>query len=296
MASAAAFKLDDDSAYQLWRARKLSGYPSRIEDLQVEFDDPNRLSRSELTRSHEILSRTNMLLYSTKGQAADRNTVREIGAQFGLMRLDDNLCAGEDSITALTVADERRQGEYIPYTNQRLNWHTDGYYNRLDRQVRGFILHCADPAATGGGSALMDPEIAYLQLRDKNPEFIRVLSASDVMAIPANVQNGVTLRPEQTGPVFSIDAAGHLHMRYSARTRNVIWKDDSLTQRAVACLLDLFEESSPFIFRHRLDRGEGILSNNALHCRTAFEDGDNGDRRLLYRARYFDRVADPRNS
>jgi hypothetical protein len=139
----------------------------------------------------------------------------------------------------------------------------------------------------------MDHEIAYILLRDENPEFVRALMAPDAMTIPPNVQNGVQLRPEQSGPVFSIDAGGHLHMRYSARGRNIVWKDDDLTGAAAQCLLNLFQQDSPYIFRHRLEAGQGIIGNNVLHCRTAFSHGeDDGQGRLLYRARYFDRIAD----
>jgi hypothetical protein len=137
----------------------------------------------------------------------------------------------------------------------------------------------------------MDHEIAYIQLRDENPDYIRALMQADAMIVPANVQNGREIRPEQDGPVFSVDAGGHLHMRYSARARNIIWKDDPTTQAAAECLLNLFQTDSPYIFRHRLEAGQGVISNNALHCRTEFNHDSDSDRgRLLYRARYFDRV------
>ena len=64
------------------------------------------------------------------------------------------------------------------------------------------------------------------------------------------------------------------------------------TQAAVEFLLSLFQQDSPYIFRHRLEAGEGVISNNALHCRTGFSHEDGEASRLLYRARYFDRVAD----
>jgi hypothetical protein len=38
-----------------------------------------------------------------------------------------------------------------------------------------------------------------------------------------------------------------------------------------------------------LQAGEGLISNNVLHNRTAFEDGP-GHRRLIYRARFYDRI------
>ncbi|VAW73557.1 hypothetical protein MNBD_GAMMA14-549, partial [hydrothermal vent metagenome] len=160
-------------------------------------------------------------------------------------------------------------------------------------QIRGVILHCVRPAETGGDNAFLDHEIAYIQLRDENPDFIRALMEPDAMTIPANIRNGQELRPEQTGPVFSLDRQGNLHMRYSARARNIEWKADSTTQAATKYLLGLFQQDSPYIFRHRLEAGEGVISNNALHCRTGFSHEDGSITRLLYRARYFDRVADP---
>ena len=52
------------------------------------------------------------------------------------------------------------------------------------------MLHCVSPAADGGENGLLDPEIAYLRLRDENPEFIRALMAPDAMTIPANTEEG----------------------------------------------------------------------------------------------------------
>jgi len=261
----------------------------------VAIQDGYQLSGQEMAAVHNALQRANFAVYTIKGTAGeDKALIRQLGRQLGLERLDDNLCSDEDSITTLKVVGKRREGEYIPYTNKRLNWHTDGYYNSPDRQIRGVILHCVQPAAAGGESALMDHEIAYIQLRDENPAYIRALMAADAMTIPPNVLNGKQIRPEQGGPVFSVAADGHLHMRYSARARNIVWKDDAPTRAATEFLLNLYQQDSPYIFRHRLKSGQGVLSNNVLHCRGSFEDdAATGQARLLYRARYFDRIVDP---
>lgn len=261
----------------------------------MTIQDGCQLSGQEMNAVHKALQRANFAIYALKGTAGeDKLLIRQLGRQLGLERLDDNLCSDEDGISSLKVVEKRREGEYIPYTSKRLNWHTDGYYNSLDRQIRGVILHCVQPAAAGGESALMDHEITYIQLRDKNPGYIRALMAADAMTIPPNVQNGKQIRPEQGGPVFSVATDGHLHMRYSARARNIVWKDDSSTQAAVEFLLSLFQQDSPYIFRHRLKSGHGVVTNNVLHCRSSFEDDTaTGQTRLLYRARYFDRIVDP---
>ncbi len=292
------FDLGDEQAYRVWRARKLESLPTSVEEVRVNIQDANQLTWQEMAAVQEALRRVNFVIYTLTGPGGeDKSLIRRLGRQFGLERLDDNLCSDGDGITSLKVVEERQAGEYIPYTNKRLNWHTDGYYNSLDRQIRSVILHCVQPAAAGGESALMDHEIAYIRLRDEDPEFIRVLMAADAMTIPPNVQNGKEIRPAQAGPVFSVDSTGHLHLRYSARTRNIAWKDDPTTQAAAECLLNLFRPDSPDIFRHRLKSDQGVLSNNVLHCRSAFEnDQAVGRTRLLYRARYYDRIVDPKES
>lgn len=288
------FHPDAEGAYAAWRERKLDSYLSSLEDLVVDIDDGLHLSQRETADIHRIVARANIVIYRLAEPGDQSKTlVRQLGRQLGLQQLDNNLCADEDSITSLRVVEKRRQGEYIPYTSKRLNWHTDGYYNTLDKQIRGVILHCVQPADQGGENAFLDHEIAYIHLRDENPDFIRALMQMDAMTIPPNILDGREIRPQQSGPVFSTDRKGHLHMRYSARSRNIVWKNDSTTQAAAECLLNLFRSDSPYIFRHRLESGQGVISNNALHCRTEFNhDNDSNQGRLLYRARYYDRIAE----
>jgi hypothetical protein len=114
---------------------------------------------------------------------------------------------------------------------------------------------------------------------------------TDAMTIPPNVEDGCEIRAAQSGPVFSVDAGtGSLHMRYTARKRNIHWKPDPTTGAAVEFLQCLLAES-PYLLRHRLEPGQGIVCNNVLHSRTAFvDDARIGRQRLVYRARYYDRI------
>ena len=81
-------------------------------------------------------------------------------------------------------------------------------------------------------------------------------------------------------------------MRYTARTVSIEWKADAATRAAVAALERILaDEASPYIFRGRLEPGMGLVCNNVLHDRSAFADSD-ARKRLLYRARYFDRIVD----
>jgi len=288
------FDLSADRDYRLWREQKLDGYPQEAAALLVPIKDPARLDKDEHAALLQRCRKANMAIYQVSGGVlAGRDDVRALGSQFGLERLDNNLRADEDSITVLRVVPESAGTRYIPYTNRPLNWHTDGYYNRLDEQVRGIILHCVTAAASGGDNLLLDPEIAYLLMRDENPDYVAALMQPDAMTIPANLEDGVELRPPQSGPVFSVEKrTAALHMRYTARTRSIEWRNDRNTRLAAGFLAELLASDSAYIIRHRLEAGQGLICNNVLHRRDAFADDEaSGQQRLLYRARYHDRIA-----
>jgi hypothetical protein len=285
------FDLSNDKAYQGWRTRKLANYPGAVDRLIVDIEDPAALTQDELAGIQARLAVANLVIYRLLSSVGGKDFIRALGKQLGLYHLDGNLRADKDRISAISVNESPQPGEYIPYTNKPLSWHTDGYYNAPEKQVRAIVMHCEQPALSGGDNAYLDHEMAYIHLRDTNPAYINALQKPDVMTIPANIQQGETLRPKQSGAVFSVDAEGNLHMRYSARGRSVVWRDDPVVDAARECLTDLLKQDSATIFRHRLEAGEGIISNNVLHCRSAFEnDVPTGQERLLYRARYFDRV------
>jgi hypothetical protein len=102
-------------------------------------------------------------------------------------------------------------------------------------------------------------------------------------------ENGIA-RDTETGPVFSTLPGGQLHMRYTARTRSIAWKQDDATQAAVAAIEKLLARDLPWIFRHRMEAGMGLICNNVLHDRTGFVD-TTGQKRIMYRARYYDRIS-----
>ena len=144
----------------------------------------------------------------------------------------------------------------------------------MERQILGLILHCVRPAGRGGANRLLDPEIVFLLLRNRNPEYVRALMHPQVMTIPANVTKGVERRPARVGPVFQILPEGRLHMRYTDRSRSIEWRDDARTREAVAELKRILGTESRFQFEATLQPGQGLICNNVLHCRTGFEDGD----------------------
>lgn len=286
------FELARPQAYLRWRERKLARYPRRAEDLVVELRDPRHPTDSEARELRRLCAVANMAVYSSPHAGlADKDLPRRLAARLGLKQLHANPLADEDGVSSLEMTPGKAGRGYLPYSNQRLLWHTDGYYNPVEQRIRAFVLHCVRPAAAGGENRLLDPEIAYILLRDADPRHVQALSAPDAMTIPANEEDSAALRPAQTGPVFSTEG-GVLHMRYTARTRSIEWRSDDATRAAVAHLRGLLDAASPYVFTLRLAGGQGLVCNNVLHDRSAFTDAP-GVGRLVYRARYLDRIAAP---
>ena len=255
----------------------------------VEIEGLANPGKSEKAAILKACKHSNMAIYRCRDKYVNRAVVCEFASNFGLNRLDHHLCANADGVSELSVAHQGSRSGYVPYSNRSLSWHTDGYYNEKTRQVNAVVLHCANNAANGGENALLDPEIAYIRLRDENPGFITAFEHPECMTIPANESGGGEIRAAVCGPVFSYDANGDIHMRYSARKKNIHWRDDLVTLAAREFLTAILTDDNASVFRYRLQPGEGLISNNVLHNRTAFKDSE-GDNRLLYRARFFDRI------
>ena len=49
--------------------------------------------------------------------------------------------------------------------------------------------------------------MAYILLRDENPDYIRALMQPDAMTIPANVEQGIEIRPHRPGRCFPLKQA-----------------------------------------------------------------------------------------
>jgi hypothetical protein len=293
-----AFDLGDATAYRRWRDAKLRRQPRKIDELTVEVADPRALSAVEREALLDRIARANIAVYRSPVTVADKTLPVRLGAQLGLHRLDANWLADEDGISPIAVDPGRGDGgdrgegggAYIPYTDRAINWHTDGYYHPAQRRIHAMILHCVRAAAEGGDNLLMDHELAYIAVRDADPRWVRALMADDAMTIPARLGDGGVARAAQAGPVFAVDAGrGALHMRYTARTRSIEWKDDAATRDAAAFLRELLDRDTPGRFGLRLQPGMGLVGHNVLHARRAFVD-DPVRPRLLYRARYLERV------
>ncbi len=287
------FDLSLAEDYAAWRTAKLARYPNTISDLVVPIGNPARLTVSERNAIIAMTHHANMAVYACADPAqVGKTDIAELGRQLGLSRLDQNLCADNDSISSITQMNAGRASHYIPYTNSPLNWHTDGYYNSGKYLIRAFLLHCVRPAADGGENQLLDPEIAYILLRDTDPDALAALMHPQAMTIPANEEQGQKIRGARSGPVFAVDPqTGCLHMRYTARTRSIIWRNDADTLRGQSLLRQILNDRQDYRFDLRLEAGQGLVCNNILHNRARYGD-DGPQQRLMFRARYYDRIAD----
>ena len=219
------FDLSDAPAYRSWREDKLGRSPTRIDALTVPLKTLGAPTKGELDAICEAVARGNLaLIRCADPSGIEPGAMLGLGRHLGLTRLDANLCADEEAVSRIAVRPGGQTGEYIPYTDRPLSWHTDGYYNPQGSEVRAWMLFCVRDATSGGENALLDPELVYIRLRDQDPAMIAALMEPDAMTVPANVAEGRELRAASTGPVFSV-IDGHLNMRYSARTRNIQWRE-----------------------------------------------------------------------
>lgn len=284
--------------YQVWRDQKIvqsndavsASGPVEIADLA----NPSAAEQGELIRRCEI---SNGALYACAKAESDSEIVRDqlrgFADALGLRIAEKHRSAGRQGIVALTPSDKKGQRGYIPYSKKAINWHTDGYYNGPDERIRAMVLHCVHPADDGGINQVMDPEIAYIRLRDENPHYIDALMHPQAMTIPENREENGNLRPVSIGPVFSVNKdTGHLEMRYTARTRSIAWRDDPITKQAVAFLQGLLVGGDPYIQETKMQAGHGLLCNNSLHNRTGFDSKpDTDSARLMFRVRFHNRVS-----
>ncbi len=292
-AAGGVFDLGSREAWLRWRDAKLAVRARDAAALVVEVRHARDLTDAEVAAIVARCRRTNMAIYASRTIAAgdDEDVTARVAARLGLASRDANPLAPADGVARIAVDAARAAAGYIPYTARRMRWHTDGYYNPAGRPVRAMILHCVRAAAAGGETALLDPELAWLLLREADESLVAALMQPDALTIPA-----APGRDAVAGPVFALDpGTGDLRMRYTARRRSVRWKPDAVVAQAAARLLALMDHDATCVLRTRLEPGMGLVCNNVLHERAAFED-DAASPRLVLRARYAERIAGTRGA
>ena len=290
-----------EDTYELWREKKLSDRARASQNKIVVLDNFPNLHPSDASQILTQCDAHNFAIYQvneTNSEKGLRPSLIAFCRSLGLKRTENNRSQASDGIVSIQVEKQAIGSGYIPYSDKSLSWHSDGYYNAPSKRIMGMVLHCVRDAIEGGINEFLDHEIAYIRLRDANPAYVTALMHNEAMTIPENTDQRSDYRAPSIGPVFFWDEnSGRLQMRYSARSRNIIWRDDAVTTKARAMLNEIMADD-PMIVRHKLRPRQGIISNNILHNRTQFtnRDDQSSSSRLLYRIRYLDAVGSPESS
>ena len=264
-----------------WQMLKLKHCATSAEQLMVEIKNPAALSNSEHQKILENCRYNNLSFYCSAQPISDSATLIALAAQLGLHSLCDNPQADVNKISHITATKESR---YIPYTHRALSWHTDGYYNTDSGIIRAFMMHCVQPAVEGGVNDYLDHELVYILLHQENPDHVEALRHPQTFTIPANESE----RAARSSPVFRNDPiTGKLLMHYTERTQHIQWHPSCLDARDY---LHELLRSTEYKLSYKLAANEGVICNNILHNRSAFQDIEELPKRLLYRARFHERI------
>jgi len=249
-----------------WSAKKDLNIPSNIDDLKVSLCDINHVSKTEISQIKQKLTKFNCCIYASGTDLNDNSKIMRFAQSLGMKTFDSHNI--DDSAISMISADKNENNmRYIPYTNKGLNWHTDGYYD--NKPIFSWLLHCVEPALSGGENFLLDHELAIREYVLKHDD-ITCLMNNQAFSIPTDevAERGVTSN-------YVCDMNNEykkLHMNFSMRKENIILNKDS--KSAMSKLIKIIKEDcKKYHLTYKLSRNEGIVSNNILHGRNAFKDG-----------------------
>ena len=263
-----------------WAEEKEKNIPRNINGILVNIHDINNVKTSEITKIKETINKYNSCIYSSKIALKSNTDLLKFVELVGMKTYDCNNIESS-KITTITPL-ENNKINYIPYTDKSLNWHTDGYYDK--KSIFSWLLHCVNPATQGGENYLLDHELALREYVFSNDD-IDDLMAGDALTIPESKD---TSRSEISTYVFSFkNQYKKLHMRFSMRKDNIGTSPKASV--AVTKLKKIIEnDCAKYSLTYKLQKNEGIITNNILHGRKAFKD-DMVKRRLL-RIRSYERL------
>ena len=279
------FDLDTDEDYKKWREEKLAAYPSNVGDLVVELADMTAITSTEKAKIMGLVELANMCVYTAGSAQLNMNSLLKLGEQLGVSDTDKSTRHSQsDELTDSGILDKA-----IPFTTRHVRWHTDATYYGSDKTIQALFLLCKRPAAEGGGNKVIDNEVMYILLRDKDPDALRILMNNNCFEYKSP-KTGV-INHQLGGKVFWVNQNGHLCHRFSFRKMDMAWSEDGEVIAARDTLESLMLEESEYVIEGRLESGMGLISNNVLHTREKLVDSDDASKkRLLFRTRFYDRV------
>ena len=279
------FNLNSAEDYKKWRDEKLAAYPKNIADLVVELGDMTALTAAEKGKVRELVERANMCVYTAGAAELSMDSLLALGRQLGVSDTDKaRRHSNSDELTSSGILNSA-----IPFTTRHVRWHTDATYYGSDKTIQALFLLCKRPAVEGGSNKVLDHEILYILMRDKNPDALGVLMNKDCFKYK-NPKTG-EIAENLGGKVFWTNTDGNLCHRFSFRKMDMAWSEDADIQAARAVLESLIHNESEYVIEGRLESGLGLISNNVLHTREKLLDSEEDtQKRLLFRTRFYDRV------
>lgn len=263
-----------------WAEEKEKNIPQNSDGILVNIHDINNVKTSEIAKIKETIYKYNSCIYSSKIALKSNTNLLKFVELVGMRTYD---CNNIDSNEISTITPlQNSKINYIPYTDKPLNWHTDGYYDK--KSIFSWLLHCVNPATQGGENYLLDHELVLREYLLRNDD-INNLMAEDALTIP---ESKYTSRSEISTYIFSFkNKYKRLHMRFSMRKDNI--GTSAKASPAIIKLREIIEGNcAKYSLTYKLQKNEGIITNNILHGRKAFKD-DKVKRKLL-RIRSYERL------
>ena len=263
-----------------WAEEKEKNIPQNSDGILVNIHDINNVKTSEIAKIKETIYKYNSCIYSSKIALKSNTNLLKFVELVGMRTYDCNNIESNEISTITPLQNSKIN--YIPYTDKPLNWHTDGYYDR--KSIFSWLLHCVNPATQGGENYLLDHELVLREYLLRNDD-INNLMAEDALTIP---ESKYTSRSEISTYIFSFkNKYRRLHMRFSMRKDNI--GTSAKASPAIIKLREIIEGNcAKYSLTYKLQKNEGIITNNILHGRKAFKD-DKVKRKLL-RIRSYERL------
>ncbi len=279
--------------YQAWRARRLAtaSNPSSAQFHQIAISN-NTVLNDQVDVLAELCNEVEQhgyAFYQLADEPASTNSdtrqrLALLHRYLGLTDADTGVIAGEDKLSLLQNSPDASKRRFVPYSDRAMNWHTDGYYNAPEASVKAFCLHCIEPASSGGELTLFDDQLLLIALYKHNPDAVALLAHEAAMLVPESIDELGHARPDRQSAVFEV-VDGRLLTRFTTRKRNIQWRTPT-TKAAIEFAAKLINEQSHWQKTIRLQAGQGVITRNVLHCRSAFEDGEDDTGRQMLRGRY----------
>ena len=263
-----------------WAEEKERNIPHNIDGIIVNIHDINNVKISEIAKIKETINKCNSCIYSSKIPLKSNTNLLKFVESIGMKTYDRNNIESNEISTITPL--ENNKINYIPYTDKSLNWHTDGYYDK--KSIFSWLLHCVHPATHGGENYLLDHELALREYVLRYDD-INNLMSEDALTIPESKD---TSRSEISTYIFSIkNQYKKLHMRFSMRKDN-IGTSPKAGDAVIKLKQTIENDCAKYSLTYKLQKNEGIITNNILHGRKAFKD-DKVKRKLL-RIRSYERL------